>query len=342
MIIQNISELKVGFVGLGLIGQKRAKSIPININVAWGIDPSPKARENFKNQFNCDVYNILDLESLPKVDVIFISTTHEYLSKIACLALEKGIHTFVEKPGAISYKEILKIEKEYLRQNNICLYFGFNHRFHPSFIALKKYISENRLQNQITTIRAIYGHGGRRGYEKEWRMDPKKSGGGELLDQGSHLIDLCHFLTNKKFDVEYSDLRNVFWQSQVEDNVNIFLKSTDKNISANLAASWTEWKNKFLFEVFTKNFQFSINGLGGSYGLETLTIYKMSDELGPPETTSFQYLGSDSSWEKETLAFLLNIKNNHYTVNSLKDAINMHAIVHDIYTQNQCSWLEVH
>ena len=173
-------------------------------------------------------------------------------------------------------------------------------------------------------------------------MNPYKSGGGELLDQGSHLIDLCHYITNKNFKVEYSNLRQVFWKSQVEDNTNIFLKSQDGNIYANLIASWTEWKNNFLFEIFTKKIQFSVKGLGGSYGTETLTIYEMSEELGPPKTTIYEYPGLDSSWQKETLTFFDNIKNSNFIDSSLKDTINLHAMVHNIYLQNKCSWLEAH
>ena len=263
-----------------------------------------KLEKFLKDNFNCDIFDNFDLENLPRVDVIFISTTHQFLAEIACLTLREGIHTFVEKPGAINYKSILKIEQEYLKNKKTRLYFGFNHRFHPAFLKLKKYILDYKLENEIKIIRGTYGHGGRKGYESEWRMDPLQSGGGELLDQGSHLIDLCHFLTNKTFEVEYSNLRTIFWDSEVEDNTNIFLYSKDKSTFANLTASWTEWKNNFLFEVFTKTIQFSIKGLGGSYGIESLTIYEMSEELGPPKTTIYEYPGNDSSWEKETLTFL--------------------------------------
>ena len=339
---KNTLELSVGFVGLGLIGQKRAKSLPENIFVSWGVDPNPNARNNFRTKYDCEVFSDFELEKLPKVDVIFISTTHQYLSKIACATLQKGIHTFVEKPGAINYKSIVEIKNIYLKKKNLALSFGFNHRYHPSFLALKKIILEKNLEDQILSIRGTYGHGGRKGYESEWRMDPLKSGGGELLDQGSHLIDLCHFLTNQNFDIEYSNLRRLFWNSEVEDNTNIILKSKSHNIYANLTASWTEWKNNFLFEVFTKKMQFTIKGLGGSYGTESLTIYKMSEEMGPPETTIFEYPGNDISWERETLDFFENIKNNNFTIKSLEDTVDLHAIVHNVYQKNKCSWLEAH
>ena len=342
MINQIYPELAVGFVGLGLIGHKRARSLPEKVSISWGVDPNKNARDNFRNQYRCDVFSKFDLDSLPKVDVIFISTTHQFLSEIACLSLSKGIHTFIEKPGAINYASILKIQKEYLLKKNVVLNFGFNHRFHPAFLEMKRYIVQNNLENKITTIRGTYGHGGRKGYESEWRMDPAKSGGGELLDQGSHLIDLCHYLTNKTYEIEYSNLRKVFWKSEVEDNINVFLKSEEGKIFANLTASWTEWKNNFLFEVFTKKIQFSVKGLGGSYGIESLTIYEMSEELGPPKTTIYEYPGLDTSWQKETLTFFENIKNNNYIETSLEDTIKLHAIVHNIYLKNKCSWLEAH
>lgn len=334
--------MKVGFVGLGLIGFKRANSLPNDVNIIFGVDPSQTAREKFEKRFNCEVYNELNEELLKKVDAIFICTIHEFLAPLACLSISKNLHTFVEKPGAINHKSILKIKKEFEKKNNICLSFGFNHRFHPSFLFLKKYIEDNNLSNQIRTVRGNYGHGGRKGYGSEWRMDPKKSGGGELLDQGSHLIDLLIYMTGKDFEVEYAKLRNIFWGGEVEDNANIILKSTDEKIFANFNASWTEWKNNFIFELFTDDIQFSIKGLGGSYGIESLTIYEMGKNLGPPKTTIFEYPGTDTSWEVESSLFINNIKNDNYSSKSLNDAIKLHAIVEYIYKNSKCSCQEAH
>tara|TARA_B100000965_G_scaffold406626_1_gene446646 strand:+ start:4557 stop:5561 length:1005 start_codon:yes stop_codon:yes gene_type:complete len=334
--------MNVGFVGLGLIGFKRAYSLPSDANIIFGIDPSKSARKSFEKTFHCEVYEELNDELFKRVDALFICTIHQFLAPIACKSISKGLHTFVEKPGAINYESVLKIKKEFDKKNNTCLSFGFNHRFHPAFQYLKNYIEANNLNDQIRTVRGNYGHGGRKGYETEWRMNPEKSGGGELLDQGSHLIDLLIYLSNKDFEVEFAKLRNIFWGGDVEDNASIILKSIDEKIFANFNASWTEWKNNFLFEIFTKDIQFSVKGLGGSYGVESLTIYEMGENLGPPKTTIFEYPGNDNSWQIETSLFFDNIKNDIFSSKSLDDTMKLHAIVDYIYNCSKCSCHEVH
>ena len=332
--MQNNSKFSVGFIGLGLIGQKRARSLPSSIEIKWGVDPFDIARKNFSDLFNCETFEKIENVNLVKTDIIFISTTHEYLSKYATLSLENNIHTFVEKPGGINLKAIEDIKNIYCKKKNLGLYFGFNHRFHPAVLALKENLSRLKEGDTIKSIRANYGHGGRKNYHKEWRMDRKKSGGGELLDQGSHLIDLVHDLTDKSYSIEYSNLRNIFWGGEVEDNALMILKSKDCETIANLNASWTEWKNKFIFEVFTNQKQFVINGLGGSYGTESLTIYEMSKEMGPPKTTIYEYPGADLSWQLETKYFISKLEAELYTENNLNETMKLHDIVNNIYKLN--------
>ena len=148
---------------------------------------------------------------------------------------------------------------------------GFNHRYHPAFIKAKELI-KNKLIGKILYIRAIYGHGGRLNYEKEWRFK-KDIWGGELIDKGSHLIDLARFFLGD-LKVISSKLKKFFWKIKLEDNC--FLNLENKNGSnAFLHTSCTKWKNKFLFEIFGQFGKIEINGLGKSYGEERLIFYKM-------------------------------------------------------------------
>ena len=129
-------------------------------------------------------------------------------------------------------------------------------------------------------IRARYGHGGRVGYEREWRAQREVSGGGELIDQGIHLIDLTRFLAGD-VDLAFGELRTTFWDMDVEDNAFLALRPHAGGF-AWLHASWTEWKNLFSLEIMLERAKIEIAGLGGSYGPETLTLFEMLPEMGPP------------------------------------------------------------
>jgi predicted dehydrogenase len=121
------------------------------------------------------------------VMIIFICTLHYLLSKIAIECLKNKKHIFIEKPGTINRLELNKI-KLILKRDNLKAKKEFNHRYHPRIILSKKIIEQNKL-GKILFLKGSYGHGGRKNYNKEWRFDIKKSGGGELIDQGSHLIN---------------------------------------------------------------------------------------------------------------------------------------------------------
>ena len=176
----------------------------------------------------------------------------------------------------LKQKNYSKFKKKKL---NLNIRVGFNHRYHPAFLKAKELIKK-KLIGKILYIRAVYGHGGRLNYEKEWRFKKKISGGGELIDKGSHLIDLARFFLGD-LKIISSILKNFFWKMQLEDNC--FLNLQNKSGSnAFLHASCTEWKNKFLFEIFGQFGKIEITGLGKSYGEEKLILYKMSKKMGKP------------------------------------------------------------
>ena len=142
-------------------------------------------------------------------------------------------------------------------------------------------------------LRARYGHGGRLNYEKEWRADPQIGGGGELMDQGVHLLDLIYWFLGP-LPLQSSLVTTSFWKMEVDDNAVLTLK--DKNKWATFHVSCTEWKNTFAMEFYGETGKIIVQGLGRSYGSETLTHYKMSHEMGPPETFHFDFPAEDHSW----------------------------------------------
>ena len=325
-------KLKFAFIGCGLIGNKRANSISKN-SIVGCYDVSKKKSNSFAKKFSCKSYN--DYNKLVKdSDVVIICTPHNYLDKFALISLKLGKHVFVEKPGAISLIRLKNlINKTKYLNKNLKIQVGFNHRFHPSIIQAIKMVNQKTL-GDIMYVRSRYGHGGRKNYEKEWRMNKSISGGGELIDQGSHIIDLSRIFLGEFVKID-SYLNNFFWKSKVEDNAFLTLK-TKHNKIAFLHASCTEWKNKFSFEIFGKKGKLEIEGLGGSYGKEKLLFYKMSKNFGKPKLKIWNFSNKfDISWKSELSNFIKSIKFNTKVSCSLNDAYANMKIINKCYKKHK-------
>jgi predicted dehydrogenase len=180
-------------------------------------------------------------------------------------------------------------------------------------------------------IRGRYGHGGRLGYEKEWRAIPEKSGGGELIDQGIHLIDLSRWFLGD-LTVASGFAHTYYWDMPVDDNAFLMLKSSNDKI-AWLHVSCTEWKNMFSFEIYGKTGKLQIDGLGGSYGVERLSLYKMLPTMGPPETTMWEFPFADNSWNLELDDFIQSIKLQREPEGNIYDAKKALDIVKTVYEE---------
>jgi predicted dehydrogenase len=209
---------------------------------------------------------------------------------------------------------------------------GFNHRYHRALQKAREIADSGEL-GQLMFVRGRYGHGGRVGYEKEWRANPVLSGGGEAIDQGSHLIDLARWFLGD-FPVVQGYMPTYFWKMPVEDNA-FFLLRTAQGQAAMLHASWTEWKNLFSLEIAGEWGKLEVSGLGGSYGTERLTHYRMSERMGPPETLSWEYPMTDNSWEAEFRDFLADIRLGRKPDPGPEDAQAVLRIIETVYCQER-------
>jgi predicted dehydrogenase len=261
------------------------------------------------------------------VEAVFVATTNQWLAPISLAAIEAGKHVLVEKPGARNSVELEPLLAA-SQAAGVCVQVGFNHRYHAAFQKAHEIVSSGSL-GPLMFVRGRYGHGGRLGYEQEWRADPEQSGGGELLDQGVHLIDLAGWFLGSLTHVD-GFAGTYFWDMPVEDNGFLLLR-TALNQVAFLHASCTEWKNLFSFEIYGKNAKLQIDGLGGSYGLERLSFYRMLPEMGPPETTIWEYPGEDLSWKLELAVFEGFIERKEIPRPGLVEALNALKIVESIY-----------
>jgi predicted dehydrogenase len=243
--------------------------------------------------------------------------------------LNAGKHVFVEKPGAINHIEFEDI-CEVARKNELKVHVGYNHRYHPALRKASELFNEGWI-GEVMFLRGRYGHGGRLGYEKEWRADKLKSGGGELIDQGTHLIDLSIGFLGK-LQLDYAATPNYFWNMAVEDNVFMSLRNEGGRI-AFLHASCTEWKNMFSLEIYGKKGKLEISGLGRSYGVETLTFHKMLPEMGLPISETWSYPEPDDSWEIELGEFINDIQIGSSKSDNLDSSLEVLRVIGDIYSR---------
>jgi len=300
--------LRVAIVGCGLIGHKRAKSLAGVATIVTCCDIDPARADALAKQHGASPSSDwASAVSSENVDVVFVCTSHNLLAPIAHLAASHGKHVMLEKPGARRAVELDPV-LEASKKSGALVRVGFNHRYHRAFQKAREIVDSGVL-SELMFVRARYGHGGRIGYDQEWRAVPEISGGGEAIDQGVHLLDLAYwFLGDMK--LVGGSAPTYFWNMPVEDNA-FFLMETETRQVAFLHASWTEWKNVFSFEIYGRTGKLEITGLGGSYGTERLAHYQMQPELGPPPTTIYEYPMADNSWELEIATFIEDIRLGH-------------------------------
>jgi predicted dehydrogenase len=320
--------VKAAVIGCGLIGRKRTLAFPEDVELVGCFDQAAAVAESFASEFNTKKFaSSRELLEIQDLDFVVIATRHDSLHSLAIEALNAGKNVFVEKPGAINHSEFEKV-CELARKSNLKLHVGYNHRYHP---ALRKAyeLTNNGMIGEIMFMRGRYGHGGRLGYEKEWRAEKSKSGGGELIDQGTHLIDLSIGFLGE-LQLEYAATPNFFWDMEVEDNVFMSLKNAKGNI-AFLQASCTEWKNMFSLEIYGKTGKIEISGFGRSYGVETLTFHKMLPEMGPPISETWSYPDPDESWAVEIGEYVNDLLTGENNSDNLDSSLEVLRLISEAY-----------
>jgi len=321
--------MKVSIIGCGLIGRKRAAALEKGDELVACCDVNSAIGKKFAEDFNCKYFNNHnDLNNSTKNDVIIISVVNKFIKEIvADILTNQKIHLLIEKPYGRNFVESLEMNN-LAQKIGVKIKIGFNHRFHPAILEAKNRIIEGKV-GKILSIRAYYGHGGRPGMENEWRASKELCGGGELLDQGVHVIDLIRWFGGDIFSV-YGQVETKFWNIEVEDNAFVIL-NTDKNVTAIFNVSWTNWKNTFLFEIFGTEGYIKIKGLGRSYGKETLEIGIRNIKGGAPEIFREEFSDKDLSWQSEWRHFKNALKNNDKIIGSGLDGMKANQIIQAIY-----------
>ena len=324
--------LRYAVIGCGLIGRKRVLALGRNPPVLYTCDlDATRAADLAKLVPGCTPVTDFQLVLAdPRVDAVIVSTLNAALAPIALAAVRAGKHVLVEKPGALNAAQLRAIAAA-AQQTGARVRLGYNHRYHPALQKARALLDAGTL-GPLMFLRARYGHGGRKGYDREWRADAALSGGGELIDQGVHVIDLAGWFLGDFPTVE-GHATTSFWDMKVDDNAFLSLR-TAAGQTAWLHVSCTEWKNLFSLELYGRHAKLALDGLGGSYGVEKLTLYQMLPEMGPPETTSWEFPRGDESWAIEMREFAADIRLAREPSPGLREGIRTLEIVEEIYRRS--------
>lgn len=330
------SGFNVLIIGAGKIGTVRAnvirKSCPKSSIYIFDSNEN-KARSLAKEVNGIVVGSLTKTLKDKSIKVVIVSVVNKFSKKMSILAMNNGKHVLCEKPMGRNYKEAKEIFQA-VEKNKVIFKCGFNHRYHPGIKEAYRLYESGHI-GKLLYIRGIYGHGGRSGYEKEWRAKKGLSGGGELLDQGSHLIDLClWFFDFEDIKKAYGINKSMFWKMNVDDNAFVLFETKSGKV-AELHASWTQWKNRFSFEIYGTKGSIEVNGLGKSYGVERVTLFKRNSLGKPPQIIEKQFKEPDNSWKLEWLDFMRQVKSvkrKRYLMSNHKESLSVMKTINMLYS----------
>lgn len=329
--------LRAGIVGYGYMGQIRRRNVDDrpDLELAGICDPHAGLAEATARAPIFSTYQSL-IDSGP--DVVFVCTPNNITPNAVIYAIEHGCYVFCEKPPGRNLGDIQRIVAAEQAHPECKLIFGFNHRHHPAVVDAKAMVDSGSL-GRLLWLRGVYGKSGSDDFERSWRNDPTIGGGGILLDQGIHMLDLFRFFCGD-FDEIVGMTSTAFWDIPVEDNALVLLRSADGAV-AQLHSSATLWKHTFRLEIGLEKGYLSISGLlskTGSYGRETLVVGRKPARgekvvLGNPREETIYY-DVDPSWDVQVQHLVECIRNNMPISDSTStDALKVMEIIDRVYRQ---------
>ena len=325
--------LRCGIAGYGYMGEIRERVIIENPRLLLvGIfEKDPAVRKRITD---CETFDSLERLFNKDIDIIFVCTPNVYSPEICIESLKRGIHVFCEKPPGRNIEDIKNIIEA--ESSQVKLMFGFNHRFHPGIVKAKVVVDSGRL-GKIINIRGLYGKSGGKNYRNSWRNNKEISGGGILLDQGIHMLDLFRYFCGD-FEHVKSFVNNFYWKCNVEENAYVILKNTEGQ-NAFFHSSATMWNHTFRIDITLEEGYIVVDGLlskTGSYGREKIVIGKRQFEdeasaVGNPEE-EVTYFDRDLSWSLEVEEFIKCIDlDRKITICSSEDALKVMEIIEKAY-----------
>jgi predicted dehydrogenase len=335
-------QLNVGIAGYGMVGKLRHKYADAhpNLRVTAVADQTigstaeaPPGVAGFAS------YQQLLEEPL---DVLFVSLPNYLASDVTVAGLERGLHVFCEKPPGRDVADVLRVRGAEASRPAQKLMYGFNHRYHDSVRDALHLVQSGEL-GELVNLKGVYGKSKmvRFDFDTDWRIERKLAGGGILLDQGIHLVDMMRLFAGEFVDV-HSYVSNRFWNHDVEDNAYALMRTAD-DVIAMLHSSATQWRHRFNLDLTLSRGAIVLTGILSStksYGAETITvIYKGENDAGDPREQTTRY-NRDNSWRDEVFAFADTIlTDTPVTSGSSLEALRTMELVYRIY-QSDRDWAE--
>ena len=326
-------KLKVGIIGFGTMGKIRKDAIVqlARADIIAISDPSlPVHFNEFSNLSHSEIINH------PDVNIIIVCTPNFLNKKLTIDALNAGKHVFCEKPPAFNASDVLEIIDAEKKSGKKLMY-GFNHRHHDSIIKMKELI-ESGEYGKVLWSRGRYGKSVTEGYYNQWRAKKELAGGGIIIDQGIHMLDLFLYLSGD-YDIVKAEVSNLYWKMDVEDNAFVILKDSKTGKVASLHSTMSQWRHLFSLEIFLEKGYMVLNGLitsSMSYGEEVLSVAK-NRSTAPAATWKDEVITKyniNNSWRYEMEHFLNAIENNTpVAIGNSKDAFKLMNIIDKIYEQ---------
>lgn len=328
--------MKIGIIGAGRQGKRRATVLNQfdDAKLVVVADVDYNAAKLLADEMGCEATN--DWEQVVQredVDIVLVCTPPQLHNPVSIAAMKNGKHVLCEKPLARNLEEAGEM-LAVARDKQVKLKCGFNLRHHPGVKQAREWLAQGII-GELSFIRCRYGIGGRPGYDKEWRADPEIAGGGQLMDQGMHALDLSRWFLGDFSEVT-GFLSTSFWDMKpLEDNAFVLLR-TEKGQVASIHASWTQWKNLFSFELFGRDGYILVEGLGGSYGTERAVLGKRAF-LEPFKEEIIEFRGEDRSWYEEWKEFAAAINENREPLGSGYDGLQALRLAYAVYESAQKS-----
>jgi predicted dehydrogenase len=327
------SQFKVGIAGYGVVGKRRREVIDQHP----GLKTVALCDRAFQNngQFDDGVRFYTNYRELLKegLDILFVCMTNDIAAEVTIAGLEKGLHVFCEKPPGRDLNDIAKVIACEKKHPYLKLMYGFNHRYHDSVREALRIVRSNEL-GALINMRGVYGKSKMISFDSDWRTKRAMAGGGILLDQGIHMVDLMRLFSGSDFVDIYSFVANSFWNHDVEDNAYALMRTAD-GVVAFLHSSATQWRHRFQLEITLNRGTIILSGIlsgSKSYGAETLLVaYAGESDSGDPREMTIRY-NQDNSWRDEIHYFANAImKGKPILDGSSMEALETMRLVYRIY-----------
>lgn len=332
------AQLSVGIAGYGVVGKRRRQFVDLHPNLRTVAVCDRTFADSGRFEDGVRYYTTCEALLEESLDVLFVCMSNDMAARVTIAGLERNLHVFCEKPPARNLEELAEVILCQRRHPDLKLKYGFNHRYHDSVRDALEIVRSKDL-GRIINLRGVYGKSRMVSFHSDWRSKRSIAGGGILLDQGIHMVDLMRLFAGD-FKKIYSVVSNSFWNHDVEDNAYALMHGED-GVVAMFHSSATQWRHRFHLEITLEGGTLVLSGiLSGtkSYGAETLTVaYSDEDGNGDPRERTIRY-NKDNSWRDEIAEFAQLIVEDKPIVNgSSIEALKTMQLVYRIYC-NDSEW----